>query len=86
MSRDWLASHIRKMRGSGDPELKKLATEIIKFRKQSGIPVEQMGELYHINPKDGTIVRKNPITNTVLSEEKIGRTLINIAKEITISS
>jgi hypothetical protein len=55
MSRQWLAHNFLNMRKSGDPTLKKIAFEISRFRKETGIPIEKLGEVYHINTKNGTV-------------------------------
>jgi len=82
LSRNWLAKHIRAMSKSRDPAVRKLAMEIIAFRKQTNIPIEQWGELYHISTKTGKYTRYNPITKGVLSQNSIQRELIIIAKKI----
>lgn len=60
MSRQWLADRLRGLRERG-PEGKKLALEISRFRRASGIPIEQLGEIHDINLQTGKYTILNPI-------------------------
>ena len=55
LSRNDLARHLRNMRNSGDPSLKKLAVELGRFQRSIGRSVESLGELIHVNTKTGRI-------------------------------
>lgn len=55
MSRKWLAQNLRAMRNSGDASLKKLALEISRFRKASGVNVEALGEVMHFDTRNGRL-------------------------------
>jgi hypothetical protein len=56
MSKNWLNSNLRKMRQSGNVELKKLALEISLYRKLNNLPINRLGEIVHINTYSGKII------------------------------
>lgn len=61
MSRAWLAHRLRALRASGE-QGRKLASQIARFRRSKGIPIEQLGELHEINIRTGKYIIRNPIT------------------------
>ena len=81
LSPSWLKKHLVAMRKSGDPALRKLALEIAAFRRQTGVRIENMGELYHISTKTGKYRIINPITEKILAEQSIHKNLKVIAKK-----
>jgi len=56
MDRDYLASKFRAMRNSGSAEVRKLATELSRFRRSSGRSLSSFGEVLHVKPTSNTIV------------------------------
>lgn len=78
MSRKWLAGNFSKMRNSGDPALKKLALEISRFRKASGLPIESFGEIAHVNMRAGTLTGYSANGQAVKYGQSIERLLKNV--------
>jgi len=78
MSRKWLATNFSKMRSSGDPVLKKLALELSRFRKVSGMPIESFGEIAHVNTKTGRITGYSADGRAVKYSQSIERLLKNV--------
>lgn len=80
LSRAWLNDKLRIMRASGDPELKKLANDIRKFRERTGIAIEKLGELHEVNPRSGKLIVRNPITGAEISSQNIGKVLQTLSE------
>lgn len=79
MSRKHLAENLRKMRNSGDPSLRKLTLEMSRFRRSSGVPLQQMAEVFHPSPKTGRVTTYSGDLRTVKSVES-GKELLNEIK------
>lgn len=80
MSRRHLAENLGKMRNSGDPNLRKLAVELSRFRKSSGLPVQSMGEVVHINTKTGLVTGYSGDGRTVKYVESAERLLKQVQR------
>jgi hypothetical protein len=80
MSRRHLAENLRKMRNSGDPNLRKLAVELGRFRRSSGLTVESMGEVIHIDTKTGLITVYSGDLSTVKSVDSAERMLKRVQR------
>lgn len=80
LSRKWLAENLKRMRNSGNPELRKLATELGRFRRSSGLPLESMGELMHVNTKTGRLIGYAGDGKTVKYDDSIERMLKRIQR------
>ncbi len=80
MSRKHLADNLRKMRNSGDPSLRKLALEMSRFRRSSGVPVHKMGEVIHISTKTGRVTTYSGDLKSVKSVESAERLLKQIQR------
>ena len=80
MSRQHLAENLKKMRNSGDPNLKKLAVELTRYRKSSGVPIQSMGEVIHINTKTGLITGYSGDGRTVKYVESAERLLRQVQR------
>jgi hypothetical protein len=78
MGRKWLADRLNAMRNSGDPELKKLAYEISKYRKVSNVPLTALGEVVHVNPRTDKLTTYAFDGRTIKSEQRVTRLLENI--------
>lgn len=78
MSRKWLAENLKRMRSSGDPALKTLALEISRFRKQSRIPIERLGEVMQVNTKSGHVTGYAYDGRTIQYRESVERLLRNV--------
>jgi len=78
MSRKWLATNFTKMRSSGDPTLKKLALEISRFRRASGLPIESFGEIAHVNTRTGKFTGYSADGRAVKYSQSIERLLRNV--------
>ncbi len=78
MSRKWLAANLKDMRTSGDPALKKLALEISRFRKASGVPIQSLGEITHLNTRTGRLTGYTADGSAVKYSESIERLLKKI--------
>ncbi len=80
MSRDWLAHRLRALRASGE-QGRKLASEIARFRRSQGIPIERLGELHDVNLRAGRYTIRNPISMAERAEPiSIPRLLNRIAR------
>lgn len=86
MSRRWLAAKLKAMRVGGDPIARNLALEINRFRRQSGISPEMLGELHEINTRTGRYIRRNPVTLAQLSSQSIERQLKQLTTRLPSSS
>ena len=80
MSRRWLAQNFIRMRQSGDPDLKKLALELSRFRQGSGRPIESFGELIHINAESGRITGYSADGRLIKYSRSSERSLTQIQK------
>ncbi len=80
MSRKYVADHLRKMRNSGDPELRKLALEIGRFRRASGVSLQKLGEVIHISTKTGVVTTYTGDLKTVNSFQSADRVLKQIQR------
>lgn len=80
MSRKHLADNLKKMRNSGDPSLRKLALELGRFRRSSGVPVEKMGEVIHISTQTGLVTTYSGDLKTVKSVESAERLLKQVRR------
>lgn len=78
MSRNWLAANLKEMRGSGDPALKKLALEISRFRRSSGVPIQSLGEITHVNTRTGRLTGYTADGREMKYSESIERLLKKI--------
>lgn len=75
MDRDYLASKFKAMRNSGNPEVRKLATELSRFRRYSGRPLSSFGEVLHVRPTSTTVVGYATDGRTVKYKYSLERTL-----------
>jgi hypothetical protein len=80
MSRKYVADNLKKMRNSGDPALKKLAVEIGRFRRSSGVQVPKLGEVIHISTKSGLATTFSGDLKTVQSVVSVERQLKQIRR------
>ena len=60
-SRTWFANRLWALRSRGE-DGRALALEISRFRKEKGVPIEQLGEVYDINLRRMTYSIRNPVT------------------------
>lgn len=75
MDRYYLASKFRAMRKSGNPEVRKLATELSRFRRSSGRSLSSFGEVLHVRPTSNTIVGYATDGRTVKYKYSLKQTL-----------
>jgi hypothetical protein len=78
MSPLWLSKNFRLMRKSPDPEVKKLALEISRYRKAKALPISSMGEVMHVNARTGVLTGYASDGRTVKYSQSIERLLKNI--------
>jgi len=62
-SRRWFDGRLLALSSRGD-EGRRLASEILRFRKAKGIPIEQLGEVHDINLRNMKYSIRNPATLT----------------------
>ena len=79
MSREWLSENFKRMRNSGDPAVKKLALEISRLIRKSDRPIEEFGELIHIDTSRGVVTGYSANGGAVKYEQSIEQLLQNIA-------
>lgn len=80
MSRKWLAANLKSMSRSGNPELKKLALEISRFRKATGMPIERMGEVMHVNNRTGKLAGYTADGSSLKYERSVERLLKQVQR------
>ena len=80
MSRKWLTKNLLNMRRNGSPSMRTLALDISRFRKASGLSIESLGEVMHVNPRTGKVTGYMADGKTVKYSESVERLLKNIQK------
>lgn len=80
MSSKYMADNLKKLRNSGDPVLKNLALEISRYRRSSGVPVQKLGEVIHINTKSGLATTFSGDLRSVQSVVSVERQLKQIQR------
>ena len=79
MSPKWLADKLRAL-GRAGQDGRKLAYDILRFRKERAIPVQQLGQVHDINLRSGKYTIRDPITlNELSGPMSIERLLNNVA-------
>ena len=84
MSRDAISKILNKMRQSSSPEVRSLASQLMKVQKQFGRNTDRFVKVLHVNPMTGRLVEYGYINGTLVAHRNHSlKTLFQIVQRST---